>query len=76
MHNSKLDPKLNFLLNENIVVQLQYRQELRGVLRGYDQFMNLVIEDAVLRLEKKKKFIGKTLVRGSVVQGIELKRSS
>jgi small nuclear ribonucleoprotein (snRNP)-like protein len=76
MPYSKLDPKLNFLLNENIVVQLQYRQELRGVLRGYDQFMNLVIEDAVLRLEKKKKFIGKTLVRGSVVQGIELKRSS
>lgn len=55
MPYSKLDPKLNFLLNENIVVQLQYRQELRGVLRGYDQFMNLVIEDAVLRLEKKKK---------------------
>ena len=54
MPYSKLDPKLNFLLNENIVVQLQYRQELRGVLRGYDQFMNLVIEDAVLRLEKKK----------------------
>jgi len=76
MPYSKLDPKLNFLLNENIVVQLQYRQELRGGLRGYDQFMNLVIEDAVLRLEKKKKFIGKTLVRGSVVQGIELKRSS
>ena len=76
MPYSKLDPKLNFLLNENIVVQLQYRQELRGVLRGYDQFMNLVIEDAVLRLEKKKKFIGKTLGRGSVVQGIELKRSS
>jgi small nuclear ribonucleoprotein (snRNP)-like protein len=76
MHNSKLDPKLNFLLNENIVVQLQYRQELRGVLRGYDQFMNLVIEDTVLRIEKKKKFIGKTLVRGSVVQGIELKGSS
>lgn len=31
----------------SVVVRLNGKRQVTGVLRGYDQFMNLVLEDAV-----------------------------
>jgi small nuclear ribonucleoprotein (snRNP)-like protein len=69
---SKICPKIEFLLNENIIIRLNSERKIHGKLRGYDQFMNLVLDETILGCIKKKKIIGKTLVRGSSILGIEV----
>jgi small nuclear ribonucleoprotein G len=69
---SKICPKIEFLLNGNIIIRLNSERKIHGTLRGYDQFMNLVLDNTILVNKKKKKNIGKTLVRGSSVLGIEV----
>lgn len=70
---SKICPKIEFLLNENIIIRLNSEGKIHGILRGYDQFMNLVLDNTILVGGGGKKNIGKTLVRGSSILGIEVK---
>jgi len=68
---SKICPKIEFLLNENIIIRLNSEGKIHGTLRGYDQFMNLVLDNTILVGGGGN--IGKTLVRGSSILGIEVK---
>eukprot|EP01006_Ploeotia_vitrea_P041046 TRINITY_DN66482_c1_g1_i2.p1 TRINITY_DN66482_c1_g1~~TRINITY_DN66482_c1_g1_i2.p1 ORF type:complete len:114 (-),score=27.55 TRINITY_DN66482_c1_g1_i2:70-411(-) len=39
-------PELTIYLEKRLKVKLNAKREVQGVLRGYDQFMNIVLEDA------------------------------
>lgn len=59
-----LDHQLQFTLNNN--------RHIIGTLRGFDAFMNVVLEDALHIInEKSRKNIGTVVVRGNSILMIE-----
>ncbi|BBN07931.1 small nuclear ribonucleoprotein G [Marchantia polymorpha subsp. ruderalis] len=58
-----MDRKLNIKLNANRVVV--------GVLRGFDQFMNLVLDNTVEINGNERNEIGMVVIRGNSVVMIE-----
>ncbi|MCC6033632.1 MAG: RNA-binding protein [Desulfurococcaceae archaeon] len=56
------------LLSENlgklILVKLRGNKLLRGVLRSFDQHLNIVLEDAEEILENESRKLGVVVVRG------------
>ena len=42
-------PDLKRYMEKKLLIRLVGKRKLTGYLRGYDQFMNLVVEDAVIR---------------------------
>jgi|NorSeaMetagenome_1021524.scaffolds.fasta_scaffold13724_3 small nuclear ribonucleoprotein G len=59
--------KLKLYLSEKIFIQLISDQKVSGILRGFDQFLNIVIDDAYIIDKKEKQFIGTTLIRGDMI---------
>jgi len=54
------------------LVKLNGRRLVTGVLRGFDQFMNLVVEDCVeLVNDKEKVNMGSVVIRGNSILLIE-----
>nr|XP_019710680.1 probable small nuclear ribonucleoprotein G isoform X1 [Elaeis guineensis] len=58
-----MDKKLQIKLNANRVVV--------GTLRGFDQFMNLVVDNTVEVIGNEKNDIGMVVIRGNSVVMIE-----
>ncbi|MFN3267976.1 MAG: LSM domain-containing protein [Zestosphaera sp.] len=56
------------LLSENlgklILVKLRGNKVLRGVLRSFDQHLNIVLEDAEEILESESRKLGVVVIRG------------
>lgn len=65
-------------MDRKVSVQLNGNRKVEGVLRGYDQFMNIVLEDCVEKLgPMNDKEIGTVVVRGNSVFILEvLERAS
>ena len=59
--------KLKLYLSEKIFIQLISNQKVSGILRGFDQFLNIVIEDGYMIDKKDKQFIGTVLIRGDMI---------
>ena len=54
-------------------VLLNGKREVMGVLRGFDQFMNLVLDDAQeIVSDKEKNDIGVVVIRGNSIIQLEL----
>lgn len=59
-------------MDKRIFLQLNGSRKVTGVLRGYDVFLNIVLDDAVE--EKKsgeKESIGQVIIRGNSVVMLE-----
>lgn len=54
-------------LGQIVVVTLKDARTLRGKLEGYDEFINLSLEEASEESPSKNKKLGKVIVRGSQV---------
>jgi small nuclear ribonucleoprotein G len=67
---SSKGPNLKTYLDKVISLQLNKNRKVSGTLRGYDQFMNLVLGDAVEELgANQTNKIGMVVIRGnSIVQ--------
>lgn len=78
------DPELKKYMNKKILFQLNANRKVSGVLRGYDAFMNIVLDEAMELIPKddiKKEYIerpmGMILLRGnSIVMMESLERSN
>lgn len=66
MGNRPLDV-LGDALNSSVLVRLKGAREFRGMLKGYDMHMNLVLEDAEELLEDGSRNLGTLVVRGDNV---------
>lgn len=51
-------PELKRYLDKRISLQLNGGRKVVGVLRGFDPFMNIVLEDSVEVLDKENKQMG------------------
>lgn len=52
-------------LNERIQLTLKDGRQVEGLLAGYDQYMNLVLEEATERGSERDRPLGTVLLRGN-----------
>lgn len=62
--------KLQSYLSKKIFVQMVPERKISGILKGYDQFLNLVLDKGFLIENKNKTFIGTVLIRGDTIVSI------
>lgn len=59
-----------------VVIALKDQRSVRGKLSGYDEFINLVLDDAAEVGNGKDRAMGRVVVRGSQVIAIHLTRGT
>jgi small nuclear ribonucleoprotein G len=59
--------KLKLYLSEKVYIQLISNQKITGILRGFDQFLNIVIDEGYVINKTEKKSIGTVLIRGDMI---------
>jgi len=71
---SKYLPEMKKLMDKKLSLQLNGNRYVEGVLRGYDQFMNIVLENAVevSQGDAERTSIGMVVVRGNSVVAMEV----
>jgi len=57
-------------LNKEILVELKDQRTLKGILMGFDEHMNLVLEQAEEKGKDKSRRLGTVLLRGNNVISI------
>jgi len=60
-------------INKEVSLLLKDGRVLTGLLKGYDQYMNLVIEDTREKKEDAERRLGSVVLRGSNIVSITLK---
>lgn len=72
MSKSTAGPDLTKYMDKPLSVKLVANRHVNGTLRGFDQFMNLVLENAVeVVSDKEKNDIGMVVVRGNAIVMME-----
>lgn len=61
-------PDLAKYLSLRIDIKMNGNRHVSGVLKGYDPFMNLVLDNATEHLPDKKREIGTIFIRGNTIQ--------
>lgn len=66
-------PELKRYVDKKVVVQVNGSRKLAGVLRGYDVFLNVVLDDAVELLKDGSNHAlgSQTVVRGNSIVSLE-----
>ncbi len=64
-------PDLKKYMEKNVAVKINGNRKIKGTLRGYDQFMNLVLDNASEDAENAKN-IGMIVIRGNSVVQLEV----
>jgi len=59
-------------LNQKLLLLLKDSRNIEGKLLGYDEFMNLVLDDVEETKGETKRRLGKIILRGSNVVSISL----
>ncbi|KAL4423658.1 hypothetical protein ABPG75_000959 [Micractinium tetrahymenae] len=62
-------PELKGMMDKKLSVKLNANRHVTGVLRGFDQFMNIVLDGTVD--EKLKVDLGMVVIRGNSIITIE-----
>eukprot|EP00341_Mesodinium_pulex_P006340 CAMPEP_0116939824 /NCGR_PEP_ID=MMETSP0467-20121206/32985_1 /TAXON_ID=283647 /ORGANISM="Mesodinium pulex, Strain SPMC105" /LENGTH=73 /DNA_ID=CAMNT_0004622215 /DNA_START=37 /DNA_END=258 /DNA_ORIENTATION=- len=72
---SSKGPNLKSYLDKTISLHLNKGRSVSGTLRGYDQFMNIVLSDAVEEVSSGEgNNIGMVVVRGNSIVQFEMLR--
>ncbi len=66
---SSVGPDLTKFLDKSLSIKLHGNRAITGILRGFDAFMNLVLEDAQENGKKGEtgEFLGTVVIRGNSV---------
>ncbi|KAJ8618907.1 hypothetical protein MRB53_015093 [Persea americana] len=71
MSRSGQPPDLKKYMDKKLQIKLNANRAVVGILRGFDQFMNLVIDNTVDLNSNEKNDIGMVVIRGNSVVMIE-----
>lgn len=66
-------PELKKYMDKKIIVQLNGTKKIAGILRGYDIFLNIVVDDAIEIVSDNDNIpLGtQTVIRGNSIRSIE-----
>ncbi|KAI8854060.1 hypothetical protein BC829DRAFT_486504 [Chytridium lagenaria] len=65
-------PELKKYMDKRLFLQLNGNRKVTGVLRGFDPFMNVVLEDAIEEVSAtEKNNIGMVVIRGNSILVME-----
>lgn len=65
-------PDLKKLMDKRLLLQLNNNRKVTGTLKGFDPFMNLVIEDCVEERSQEERIpLGTTMIRGNSIEMVE-----
>ena len=64
-------PDLKKYMEKNVSIKMNGNRKVNGTLRGYDQFMNLVLDNATEDGNDTKN-IGQIVIRGNSVVQVEI----
>eukprot|EP00898_Chlorokybus_atmophyticus_P006454 jgi/Chlat1/680/Chrsp104S01151 len=65
-------PDLKKYMDKKLQIRLNANRSVTGVLRGFDQFMNLVLDETVEEVSSSEKHqIGMVVIRGNSIVLIE-----
>jgi len=67
-------PEMRKFMDKQICLKLNGNRSVRGILRGFDPFMNVVMENTeeVLPPGQGERFIGMVVVRGNSIILVEV----
>ncbi|KAF9414592.1 hypothetical protein BGZ94_000337 [Podila epigama] len=72
MSSKAATPELKNYMDKRVFIQLNGARKVTGVLRGFDAFMNLVLDEAVEETNPSEKTsIGMVVLRGNSVVILE-----
>lgn len=60
-------PDLKNYMDKRLAIRLNGKRTIEGILRGYDQFMNLVMEEAKEHTKEGEMEIGMIMIRGNSI---------
>jgi len=68
-------PELKKYMDRRLLLALNGSRKITGRLRGYDPFMNVVLDDAREEMEngQQGKSIGMCVIRGNSIQSMEVR---
>ncbi|KAF8525374.1 like-Sm ribonucleoprotein [Gautieria morchelliformis] len=70
-------PELKKFMDKKLFIHLQGGRKISGILRGFDIFLNLVVDDALEETVAASKHpIGTVVVRGNSVTSMETLEST
>lgn len=58
-------------MDRNVTIQLNGNRKITGVIRGFDAFMNVVVDDAVEEKPSVRVPMGLSMIRGNSIVMIE-----
>ena len=64
-------PELNKYMDRKLSLQLNGNRKIVGVLRGYDAFLNLVLDDCFEHTATEQIPVGMSVIRGNSVIAME-----
>jgi small nuclear ribonucleoprotein G len=64
-------PELKKYMDKRLQLKLNAGRVVTGVLRGFDPYMNIVLDDSVEEKKDKKNKIGMVVIRGNSIVMIE-----
>ncbi|ORZ05371.1 hypothetical protein BCR42DRAFT_428157 [Absidia repens] len=66
-------PELKTYMDKQLSLQLNNNRKVTGILRGYDPFMNLVLDEAIEEVSAtEKNAIGMVVIRGNSITLMEV----
>lgn len=75
MSKASTGPDLTKYMDKQLELQLTGRRMLRGTLRGFDQFMNIVLEGSQeVVSEDQQNELGTVVIRGNAIVRFECKQ--
>lgn len=70
---AKYLPEMKKLMDKRLVVGLHVGRSVEGTLRGYDRFMNIVLDEAVeICGDGEKRPLGTSMLRGNSIVTMEV----
>ncbi|KAI7904475.1 ribonucleoprotein LSM domain-containing protein [Cokeromyces recurvatus] len=65
-------PELKKYMDKRLALQLNGNRKVTGILRGYDPFMNIVLDETVEEISANEKHnIGMVVIRGNSISIME-----
>ena len=69
---AKVGPDLKRYMDKKLAIKLNGNRHIAGTLRGFDQFMNLVLDETVEQVSAtERNDIGMVVIRGNSIVTVE-----